>query len=378
VSVSLFDPWTMGPFKLANRIVMAPMTRNRADDAGVPSIHAVEYYRQRAGAGLLISEATQPSEGGRGYAGTPGIHSQDQQNAWHLVADAVHRQGGLIFCQLMHTGRIGHTSLLPPPLTLVAPSAIRADIDVTNADGVDVPAETPRALETDEIRGIIEDFASASERAVAAGLDGIELHGANGYLPHQFLSPATNVREDEYGGSPEGRTRFVVDLTREVASRIGPDRVGLRLSPAGKFNDMHDTDNEATYLSLVDQLSPMRIAYLHVLRRRSTLLHLEMRRRWSTTFVLNTGYHGSSQKEDLQEVLTSGGADLVSVGRHFISNPDLVERWRQGVPMAPWDEDLFYKGGECGYIDYPSATRMKGTEMHASNCRISDLEENHG
>jgi N-ethylmaleimide reductase len=356
VTAKIFEPWVMGPFTLANRIAMAPMTRNRADDDGVPSEFAVEYYRQRAGAGLIISEATQPSAAGRGYAGTPGIHSDEQQEAWSHVTDAVHAEGGLIFCQLMHTGRIGHTSLLPEGGVLVAPSAVRAEMDLERADGVEVPAEMPVALTVDGIHGVIEDFASAAERAVAAGFDGVELHGANGYLLHQFLATNTNVREDEYGGSPDGRARFVTELTREVASRIGAERVGLRISPGGRFNDMHDVDNDDTYLALADQLAALRIAYLHTLRRRSTPLHTELRRRWTTTYMLNTGYQGSSDLEEVEAVIDDGAADLVSVGRYFISNPDLVERWKQGVALTPYDEETFFKGGPHGLIDYPPAT----------------------
>lgn len=352
----IFEPWVMGPFTLANRVAMAPMTRNRANDAGIPSPHAVEYYRQRAGAGLIISEATQPSASGRGYFGTPGIHSQEQQDVWSQVADAVHAHGGLIFCQLMHTGRIGHTSLLPDGATLVAPSAVRAEMDLARADGVEVPAEVPTALSIDGVHGVIDDFASAAERAIAAGMDGVELHGANGYLLHQFLAPVTNVRDDEYGGSPEGRSKFVVDLTREVALRIGRERVGLRISPGGRFNDMHDSDNDETYVALVDALAPLRIAYLHTLRRRSTPLHEQLRKAWPTTYMLNTGYQGSSDLDVLEEVLDAGAADVVSVGRHFISNPDLVERWRQGIALSPYDEDTFFTHGPEGLIDYPSAT----------------------
>ena len=354
--MDLFDPWVMGRFTLRNRVVMAPMTRNRADDEGVPASYTAEYYRQRAGAGLIVSEATQPSAGGRGYAGTPGMHTDAQEAVWREIADAVHGEGGLIFCQLMHTGRIGHSSLLPPPWTLVGPSAVPADVVMKTADGREVPAETPKELSADEIAGVIEDFASAAERAVRAGLDGVELHGANGYLLHQFLSTGTNLRNDEYGGDPERRARFVAEVTRAVAERIGPDRVGLRLSPGGKFNDMRGLDDDETYLALLDQVSPLQIAYLHVLRRRSTPLHEELRRQWPTTFMLNTGYFGSSDKEELEGLLEDGIADLVSVGRYFISNPDLVERWRRGVALAPWDEDTFYEGGPHGLIDYPAAT----------------------
>ena len=354
--MGLFDRWVMGPFTLRNRIVMAPMTRNRADDAGVPAAYATEYYRQRAGAGLIISEATQPSAEGRGYAGTPGIHSDDQEEVWRQIATAVHEEGGLIFCQLMHTGRIGHTSLLPQGATLVAPSAVRADMDVTDGEGREGPAEVPRAMSEAEIEAVIEDFACAAERAVRAGLDGIELHGANGYLLHQFLSHGTNQRTDGYGDSPEGRARFVVELTSAVAERIGPERVGLRLSPGGKFNDMRGLDDDETYLALVDGIRPLGIAYLHVLRRRSTPLHEELRRRWPTTFMLNTGYFGSSDRDELAALIDDGDADLISVGRLFISNPDLVERWRRGLPLSEWDESTFYTGGPRGLTDYPSVT----------------------
>lgn len=354
--MGLFDPWVMGPFTLRNRVVMAPMTRNRADDDGVLPDYAVDYYRQRAGAGLVITEATQPSAAGRGYQGTPGIHSDAQQAVWQRIGEAVHGGGGLIFCQLMHTGRIGHTSLLPTGRWLVAPSAVRAEMEVADASGNEVEAETPQAMSVDDIHEVIEDFASAAARAVASGLDGIELHGANGYLLHQFLSSGTNVREDAYGGDPERRARFVVDVTRAVAERIGPERVGLRLSPGGKFNDMRGLDDDATYLALVDAVAPLGIAYLHVLRRRSTPLHEEIRRRWPSTFMLNTGYFGSSDRDEVEAVLAEGAADLVSVGRHFISNPDLVERWRTGVPLAPWDEDTFFTGGPRGLVDYPAAT----------------------
>jgi N-ethylmaleimide reductase len=364
VASKIFEPWVMGPYTLANRVAMAPMTRNRADDDGVPSSHAVEYYHQRAGAGLIISEATQPSAAGRGYFGTPGIHSQQQQDAWAPIADAVHAEGGHIFLQLMHTGRIGHTSLLPAGGSLMAPSAVRAEMEVDRDDGVAVPAETPRAFTVDEIHGVIDDYASAAERAVAAGMDGIELHGANGYLIHQFLGTNTNLRDDEYGGSPEGRARFVVELTTEVSRRIGPERIGLRISPGGRFNDMREVDNDATYLALVEALAPSRIAYLHTLRRRSTPLHQQLRAKWPTTFILNTGYQGSSDLEVLEEILVDDAADLVSVGRYFISNPDLVHRWRTGAPLAAWDEDTFYTHGPEGLIDYAFHQRTTTKEIH--------------
>lgn len=356
MSETVFTPWKLGGIELANRVVMAPMTRNRADVAGVPPKSAIDYYRQRVGAGLIVTEATQPSAEGQGYPGTPGMHTDDQQAAWSEVAQAVHDAGGRIFCQLMHTGRIGHPTLLPEGADLLAPSAVRADLEVAMANGEMVDAPIPRAMTVDEIQVIIEDYASAAERAIAAGMDGVELHGANGYLLHQFLCPGTNVRTDEYGGTAQNRARFVVEATRAVAGRIGADRVGLRISPGGRFNDMHDRDNDETYLALVDELEQDGIAYLHTLRGHTSTLHQELRRRWSSTYVINTGYLGSSELDSVGPILDAGESDLVSVGRLFISNPDLLKRWRQDVPRAEWDEDTFYTGGDTGYIDYPSAT----------------------
>ncbi|MRK00148.1 alkene reductase [Aeromicrobium sp. S22] len=353
----IFTPWKLGRIELANRVVMAPMTRNRADVDGVLPASAAEYYRQRAGAGLIVTEGTHPSAAAQGYPHTPGIHTDAQQAAWADIATAVHEAHGRVFCQLMHTGRIGHPSLLPEGGELLAPSAVTADLEVATFSGEMVPALEPRAMTASEIRTTIDDFASAAERAVAAGLDGVELHGANGYLLHQFLCPSTNLRTDEYGGSPVNRARFVVEVVRAVAARIGADRVGLRISPGGQFNDMSDRGNEETYLALVDELNDDGLAYLHTLRGRTSTLHVEMRRRWSSTYVINTGYMGRSELEDLGPIVEAGESDLVSVGRLFISNPDLVERWRHGIERAAWDEDTFYTLGERGYTDYPSATQ---------------------
>jgi len=357
VADTIFTPWTMGRIELPNRVFMAPMTRNRADADGVLHASAVDYYRQRVGAGLIVSEGTYPSVAGKGYPATPGLHTDAQQAVWADIATAVHAAGGRIFCQLMHTGRIGHPSVMHEGGQIVAPSAVAADLEVETLTGEMVPAPQPRAMTIDEIATTIEDFADAAERAVAAGLDGVELHGANGYLLHQFLCPATNLRTDEYGGSPERRARFVVEVVRAVAARIGADRVGLRISPGGQFNDMHDKDNEDTYLALVDELDQDGVAYLHTLRGRTSTLHLQMRRRWSSTYVINTGYRNASDLDDLAPILEADESDAVSVGRLFISNPDLVERWRHGVERSPWDEDTFFTGGEHGYTDYPSATQ---------------------
>lgn len=353
----IFTPWKVGRIELPNRVVMAPMTRNRADAEGVLPASAADYYRQRAGAGLIVTEGAHPSALGQGYPNTPGMHTDAQQAAWSDIATAVHADGGRIFCQLMHTGRIGHPTLLPEGAEVLAPSAVAAELDVVTLTGEMVPALEPRAMTLDEIKTAIDDFASAAERAVAAGLDGVELHGANGYLLHQFLCPSTNLRTDEYGGSPVNRARFVVEVVRAVAARIGADRIGLRISPGGQFNDMRDRGNEETYLALVDELDQDGLAYLHTLRGRTSTLHVEMRRRWSSTYVINTGFMGPSELDDLAPIIEADESDLVSVGRLFISNPDLVERWRLGVDRSPWDEDTFYTGGERGYTDYPSASQ---------------------
>ncbi|MEU1981877.1 alkene reductase [Nocardia sp. NPDC019395] len=354
-SATVFDPVRVGDIELANRVVMAPMTRNRADARGVLPDSAATYYAQRASAGLIVTEGTQPSAAAKGYPGTPGIHDDDQERAWRKVADAVHAAGGRIFCQLMHTGRIGHPSLIPADARIVAPSAIPAQLEVARADGVMVPAVVPEPLTSQGITEVIGDFASAAGRAVRAGLDGVELHAANGYLLHQFLSPGTNRRADEYGGSPQGRARFVIEVAAAVAAEIGAGRLGIRISPGGQFNDMQDKGNEDTYLALADGLAELRPAYLHTLRRRSSPLHRELRHRWPTAYVLNTGYLGASELDDISPLIASDAADLVSVGRLFISNPDLVRRWERGVPRAPWDETTFYSGGDRGYIDYPAA-----------------------
>lgn len=352
---SIFDPLVLGGAEMRNRVVMAPMTRNRADANGVPSIHAIDYYRQRAGAGLIITEATQPSERGRGYPGTPGLHSDEQQFLWHQIAEAVHEEGGLIYLQLMHTGRIGHSSLLPQGRQLLAPSAVRAEIEVATATGEMVPSEVPLEMTKADIETIIDDFAGAAGRAVSAGLDGVELHGANGYLLHQFLSPHTNRREDEYGGSTSGLCRFVIELTQRVAERIGADRVALRLSPGGRFNDMHDSGNDETYIALVRELDTLGMSYLHTLRGRPTPLHDQLRAIWSSVYMINTGYQGTSERDVINQLVVDGIADCVSVGRLFISNPDLVTRWQNSLPIAPWNEDTFYTGGDNGYTDYPNA-----------------------
>ena len=349
----LFAPFPLGELTLANRIVMAPMTRNRAGDGEAPTELAADYYAQRASAGLIVSEGTQPSAVGQGYPHTPGLHTDAQEAGWRLVADAVHARGGRIVAQLMHAGRIGHRDITG--LQPVAPSAVTPAGEVFTGQAM-TPFEAPRALETDELPGIVADFAQAARRAVAAGLDGVELHAANGYLLHQFLADGTNQRTDGYGGSPQARARFVVEVATAVAAEVGGGRVGIRISPAGTFNDMSETETEQTYAALLDGLAPLGLLYLHVVEGPDTAFAATLRKQWSGPFVLNSGFTGSSDLATAREVVDGGGADLFSIGRAFIANPDLVERLRTGAELNEGDQATYYGGGAEGYTTYPALT----------------------
>ncbi len=353
----LFTPWRLGRYDLRNRVVMAAMTRNRAK-GGIVTKSVVEYYRQRAGAGLIVTEATHPSVIGGGHMGSPGMYTEAQQEAWAEVANAVHSEGGTVFCQLMHSGRMAHPLLLPNGDSAVAPSAVRAE-GTANTPYGRKRLEAPRALRADELPGVVEEFVAAAARAIESGMDGVELHAANGYLLHQFLADNTNRRRDDYGGSAENRARFVVEVTRAVAARVGPERVGLRISPGGHFNDIDETETVATYTALVEALKDCRLVYLHTMRRRSHSLHKTFRLLWPTTLMINTGYSVPSDLDVVGPIIQSGEADLVSVGRLFISNPDLVERWRCGARLAKWDEDSFYTHDDGGYVDYPFASCLQ-------------------
>lgn len=357
-STDLFDPVQVGPYKLANRIVMAPLTRSRADDEGVPGALQAAYYSQRASAGLIISEATNISAQGKGYIKTPGIWNEDQVNGWKLTTSAVHAKGGRIFLQLWHVGRVSHSDLQPGNQLPVAPSAIRAEgVQAYTPSGFK-PLETPRALEPDEIPGIIEDYARGAQLAKDAGFDGVEIHAANGYLLQQFLSDKTNKRTDRYGGSIENRTRLVAEVTEAVSRIWTPDKVGIRLSPLTKFSDIGDSNPEPLYLSLVEQLNRFRLAYIHVVegdtggeREPAGGFDLQkLRRSFNGLYMANNGYDLDLAKQ----VRASNAADLICFGRPFISNPDLVERLRSKAPLNDWDQNTFYAGGEKGYIDYPA------------------------
>jgi N-ethylmaleimide reductase len=354
----LFDPVVLGPYTLANRIVMAPLTRSRADDEGVPGELQATYYAQRASAGLIISEATNISPQGKGYIRTPGIWSKEQVEGWKLTTKAVHDKGGRIYLQLWHVGRVSHPDLQPGGSLPVAPSAVRAENQQAYTYEGFKPLVTPRALETAEIPGIVADYAHAAKCAKEAGFDGVEIHAANGYLLQQFLSDKTNKRTDQYGGSIENRTRIVVEVVNAVVKVWGGDRVGIRLAPLTKFADIGDSNPEPVYMSLVEQLNPFKLSYIHVIegdtggdRKPSGAFDLQkLRRAFNGLYMANNNY----TLELAVEARADNLADLICFGRPFISNPDLVERLREGAPLTAADPSTFYAGEAKGYTDYPA------------------------
>ena len=351
MSTDLFAPYQLADLELGNRFVMAPMTRNRAGEGTAPTALNAEYYAQRAGAGLIITEGTQPSAAGQGYPNTPGIHSDAQVAGWRLVADAVHAQGGKILVQLMHTGRIGHPSI--NGLVPVGPSAVTPAGQVFTPEGMQDFVE-PRALATDELAGIVAEFVDASRRAVEAGLDGVELHAANGYLLHQFLADGTNVRTDVYGGSPENRARLVIEVATAVAAAIGSKKVGIRLSPGHAFNDMTETEVEATYQALVTGLEPLGLLYLHIAEDPETNFADALRKLFTGPVIRSTGFLGASDLAAAQDVIDGGAGDLFAIGRDFLANPDLVSRLQSGAALNAQNQATFYGGGAEGYTDYPA------------------------
>lgn len=352
---TVFDPITVGAWELPQRFVMAPLTRNRAEAGGVPGALAAEYYGQRAGAGLVVTEGTQPSAVGQGYLATPGLHSPEQVDGWRGVAEAVHAGGGRVVAQLMHAGRIAHPDN-KDGLDTVAPSAIAAPGEMVTAEG-QKPHPVPRALETSEIPGVVEEFAQAARNAVAAGLDGVEVHGANGYLLHQFLAPSTNERTDEYGGSPENRARLTVEAVRAAVEAIGADKVGLRISPAHNIQGVLEEDADdtrATYLALVDGIADLGLAYLSILGDPASDLFRELRSRFGGVVIANTGFTEVTDLDEVKHIVDGDLADLVAVGRPFLANPDLADRWRDGAELNEPDPSTFYGGGAEGYTDYPT------------------------
>ncbi|MCD1266737.1 alkene reductase [Shinella sumterensis] len=353
----LFSPYDLGGLVLANRIVMAPLTRNRAGAGLVPSRFAAEYYAQRASAGLIITEATQVSEQAQGYQDTPGLYTPEQIAGWRKVTDAVHAKGGRIFVQLWHVGRVSHVDLHDGEAP-VAPSAIRAETKTFVNNGFADVSE-PRALEAEEIPGIVEDFRKAAANAIAAGFDGVEVHGANGYLLDQFLRETANVRTDAYGGSIENRARLLIEVTAAVASEIGAQRTGVRLSPVSPAGGSVLSGNEqAQYGYVVESLDRLGIAYIHVVegatggpRDAAPFDFDALRQRFRNTYIANNGYDLDLAKSRLSE----GKADLFAFGHHFIANPDLVDRFKSGVPLAQLNPATLYGGGAQGYTDYPAA-----------------------
>ncbi|MDM0072222.1 alkene reductase [Variovorax sp. J31P207] len=363
---SLFDPVQAGDLALDNRIVMAPLTRNRAPNA-VPRDITATYYAQRASAGLLITEATAISQQGQGYADVPGLYGTDQLDAWKHVTDAVHAEGGKIVVQLWHVGRVSHTELQPDNGQPVAPSAITAKTKtVLIKDGVPTFVETsePRALDAAELPGIVHAYAAAARNAVeTAGFDGVEIHGANGYLLDQFLKTGSNKRSDDYGGSIPNRARLLLEATRAVVDAVGGGRTGIRLSPVTPANDVHDADPQPLFDYVVRQLAPLGLAYIHVIEGATggprelddrpfdyeALKAAYRAAGGKGAWMVNNGYDKPLAEEALKE-----GDDLVAFGRPFISNPDLVRRLREGAPLNPWDKNTFYGGGEAGYTDYPA------------------------
>jgi N-ethylmaleimide reductase len=357
MSDKLFEPIKLGAIEAKNRVVMAPLTRSRALAGEVPNDLAVTYYKQRAGAGLIVSEGTQIRPDGQGYVSTPGIYSPAQLEGWKKVTGAVHEAGGKIVAQIWHVGRVSHSSLIGGAQP-VAPSAIAAPNTKTfTASGEYAPVSAPRALSLDEIQQVVADYGTAAKNAVTAGFDGVEIHGANGYLIDQFLRDGANTRTDAYGGSIANRVRFMNEVVDASIAAIGADRVGIRLSPVTPSNDLSDSNPQPLFDLAVAELAKRNIAFMHMIEGATQGARdivpgfdfQKLRKAFSGTYIANNGYDGEAAKK----AVDSGLADMVAFGRWFISNPDLVERIRKGAPFAEPDRATFYGGGAKGYTDYP-------------------------
>jgi N-ethylmaleimide reductase len=353
---SIFQPYDLGSLQLANRVVMAPLTRNRAGEGLVPSPHAADYYAQRASAGLIITEATQISAQAQGYQDTPGIYTPEQIAGWRVVTDAVHAKGGRIFLQMWHVGRVSHVDVQPGGAAPVAPSAIRAETKTFVNNGF-VETSMPRALTLEEIPGIVADFRKAAANAIAAGFDGVEVHGANGYLLDQFAKDGANQRDDSYGGSVENRARLMLEVTAAVADEIGAGRTSIRLSPVSPANGISTSDPQAQFDYIVDELSKLGIVYIHVVegatggpRDVAPFDFDGLRKRFDGTYIANNGYDLDLATKRLE----AGQADLFAFGRPFIANPDLVDRLKAGAELNAIDPDTIYGGGAEGYTNYPT------------------------
>lgn len=363
VMTDLFSPVKMGDIELNNRILMAPLTRNRAhNDTDIPHDLGVEYYAQRASSGLIITEATQISAEGKGYISTPGIYTEKQVEKWREIVQAVHDKGGKIFLQLWHVGRISHESVLPEGQKPLAPSAVRADAQTYTKDGPTDVSE-PKAMSIQDIERTLDDYKKAAENAKKAGFDGVEVHGANGYLIDQFTRDHSNKRDDKYGGSVENRSRFLFEVLDRVISVWGAERVGLRLSPTGTFNDMGDSDPLQTFGYIIDQLNNYNLSYLHMVERfpgiensnEDFAILEQLYNRWQGFYIANGDYDYMKAKDAVE----GGHAHAITFGRPFIANPDLPERLKRGAPLNEPDHDTFYGGGAKGYVDYPFLDETK-------------------
>jgi N-ethylmaleimide reductase len=351
----LLEPFKLGALSLPNRLVMAPLTRNRAVAGQVPGPLAGEYYGQRASAGLLIAEATQISQQGQGYQDTPAIHSKEQIEGWRKVTDRVHKRDGRIFLQAQHVGRISHTSLQPDNGAPVAPSAIRAK-GKTFVNNAFIEYSEPRALTLEEIPGIIESFRRGAVNAIEAGFDGVEIQGGNGYLPDQFARDGSNKRTDAYGGSIESRARLMLEISEAVAAEIGRERTGIRISPVSPTQDMFDSNPQSLFDHIVDGLNALKLIYIHVVegatggpRDVAPFDYGSLRKRFGGAYIANNGY----DFELAQRTLAANAADLIAFGKPFLANPDLVERLKRGAALNTPDKATFYGGGAKGYTDYP-------------------------
>ena len=355
MALDLFSPVKLGSIQMSNRIVMAPLTRNRAGADGVPQPINVTYYEQRASAGLIVTEATPISVMAHGYPALPGIYTDAQVAGWKKVTDAVHAKGGKIVIQLWHVGRISHPSLLPAGELPVAPSAIKPAGQAFTYQGL-VDYVEPRALAQSELPGIIADYVHATKAALAAGFDGVEIHAANGYLLDQFLRDGTNQRTDQYGGSVENRARLLLEVTKAVVDVAGGDKVGVRLSPVNPFNDMHDSNPQALFSYVAEALNQFNLAYLHVVEggvhgggKSDPFDFASLRKLFKGSYMANLAY----DKARGNAVIANGHADVVAYGVPFIANPDLVERFKLNAPLNEADSSSFYGGSEKGYTDYP-------------------------
>ncbi len=350
-----FEKLKIGNLELDNRIIMAPLTRSRANDEGVQPAYTVAYYRQRASAGLIITEATNVSPMAKGYIRTPGIYTEDQIEAWREIPKAVHAEGGKIYMQIFHTGRIALPDFLPDDAQPVAPSAVKAEGENYTDEGMKDFVE-PREMTIEEIKETVRDFAKAAKNAVEAGFDGVELHGANGYLVQQFLSTNVNKRDDEYGGSIENRARFLFEVLDAMIAEIGADRTGLRLSPGGEFNNIKETDAAELYDYVVKELNSRNLAYLHIGTFDQTKnWHPVLRPIYDGVYLAGVGF----DKESGEKILEENGADAVVYGKLLLANPDLPKRFKEDAKLNDWDESTFYSPGIKGYIDYPTLEESK-------------------